>query len=159
MLFIEGHTHQPEFTFDEKRFVEIFTGIAADFFSEAPDLSLSFVEPDEIQDLNKRFRQYDEITDVLSFPADGEIDPDTAAEYLGDILICTQKASDQAAASGHSLENELLLLFIHGYLHLLGYDHQTADEKAEMWQLQDNYLKQFNILLGRKPGEDFESEA
>ena len=78
-------------------------------------------------------------TDVLSFPA-SETDPDTGASYIGDILISIPRAQAQADAAGHPLEAEVQLLVVHGVLHLLGYDHADAEEKALMWKAQAEIL-------------------
>jgi len=139
---------------DEDRLRFIANHILTDFYDKNPEISLSFTTPREIQELNRIYREVDEVTDVLSFPSDGEIDPETGNEYLGDILICVSRAFEQASASNHPLQNEIELLFIHGLLHLLGYDHSDETQKEEMWALQNEYLNQFNIILGRKPGED-----
>ncbi len=130
--------------------------ILFDYYESLPDLSLSFVSPETIQELNRNYRDVDSVTDVLSFSSDGEIDPETGKEYLGDIIICMERAQLQAEKSGHPVENEISLLLIHGILHLLGYDHTTDAEQEEMWKLQDQYLTECNIKLGRRPGEDFE---
>ena len=141
---------------DENNLLFISETVLHDFYDENPDFTLSFVEPEMIQELNKNFRGIDSVTDVLSFESGGEIDPETGLEYLGDIIICLSQAEKQAEQSGHSLENEIALLEIHGLLHLLGYDHMDDNEKAEMWKYQDYYLEKCSIKLNRRPGEDFE---
>ncbi|MBR6091133.1 MAG: rRNA maturation RNase YbeY [Anaerolineaceae bacterium] len=121
-----------------------------------PDFTLSFVLPETIRELNRTYRDVDSVTDVLSFGSDGEIDPETLNEYLGDIIICWQKAAEQADQSGHSVGDEISLLEIHGLLHLLGYDHMTDEDHDEMWKYQDLYLDKCGIQLNRRPGEDFD---
>ncbi len=155
-MYIDNRTTLFQFTFNEKRLTSISETLLNDSYETIPEFSLSFVDPEEIQQLNNLYRDQNEITDVLSFPSDGEIDPESGVEYLGDILICIQRAAEQAISSGHPLENEIELLFIHGLLHLIGYDHQTEEEKSEMWNLQAGYLNKFEIFLGRTPGEDLE---
>lgn len=91
----------------------------------------------EIQNLNKLFRKINKSTDVLSFPAYTA----TNKNYLGDIVVSVQTAKIQAKKGKISLENELLKLFIHGYLHLLGYDHKKSKEAKLMFLLQDNLLE------------------
>lgn len=140
----------------ERKFSEIADAILKDYYDELPEFTLTFVSPQEIQELNKTYRDTDQVTDVLSFESDGEIDPETGQEYLGDIVICADQAKKQAEQSGHSVENEYCLLEIHGILHLLGYDHMNDEEREEMWKYQNMYLEKFGIKLGRKPGEDFE---
>jgi probable rRNA maturation factor len=79
-----------------------------------------------VRRLNRQFRGKDETTDVLSFPAGGEKLPD-GTRPLGEIVISVAQAARQAETRGHSLARELRLLVIHGYLHLLGYDHEVDD--------------------------------
>src|SRR5919198_127215 len=99
--------------------------------SESPDVDLSIVLTDNtrLHELNLNYLGIDSPTDVLSFPA-SETDPETGARYIGDILIAIPRAQEQADAAGHPLESEVQLLVVHGVLHLLGYDHAEADEKA-----------------------------
>jgi probable rRNA maturation factor len=107
------------------------------------DLTVLLSDDDQVQRLNRQFRDVDATTDVLAFLA-GDTDPDSQSVYLGDIIISFQQAARQAAAGGHPLEDELQLLVVHGVLHLLGYDHTDAEERAEMWALQADVLAQLN---------------
>ena len=141
---------------DEERLNDIADTILSDYYEEKPDFSLTFLSPEEIREINKTYRGVDSVTDVLSFESEGEIDPETGREYLGDILICGEQAAKQAELSGHSVGNEIALLEIHGLLHLLGYDHMTEEEQKEMWDLQNAYLDKCGIQLNRRPGEDFD---
>ncbi len=104
------------------------------------EISLSFCTATEIQALNKQYRAKDSVTDVLSFPALPEV------PTLGDIVICVSRAEQQASELGHSLKRELAFLFVHGLLHLLGYDHEVSeDEERIMFDLQDQVLVAANI--------------
>jgi probable rRNA maturation factor len=94
-----------------------------------PDVVLAFIGPGTIRRLNRTFRKKDKVTDVLSFPAAGP-GPE-GRRNLGDILICGPKAARQAAELGHGLEAELAFLTIHGFLHLLGYEHFRGHEEEE----------------------------
>jgi probable rRNA maturation factor len=94
-----------------------------------PELSLAFVGERTIRRLNREFLKKDRVTDVLSFPiarkgADG-------LYYLGDIIIAPAQARRQARQKGHGIERELGILVIHGFLHLLGYDHGRGIEEEE----------------------------
>ena len=89
---------------------------------EAADLSIVITDDAKLQELNRQYLGSDMPTDVLSFPAE-ETDPDSGEIYLGDILISLPRASEQASAGGHPVEDELQLLVVHGALHLLGHDH------------------------------------
>lgn len=112
----------------------------------APPASLTVLLADDahIQQLNRDYRQQDKPTDVLSFPA-GKPAPGETEPYLGDIAIAIPTARRQAAASGHALSEELQLLVVHGVLHLLGHDHATPEEKAEMWAAQTAVLQALGL--------------
>ena len=155
-MFINSESLQQPLTIDQQKLEDISKTVLQDYYESLPDFTLSFVEADEIRELNRNFRQVDSVTDVLSFESDGEIDPETGTEYLGDIIICLEQAAKQAEQSGHSVENEVALLEIHGLLHLLGYDHMDDAQKDEMWHYQDLYLDKCGIKLNRRPGEDFD---
>jgi probable rRNA maturation factor len=107
------------------------------------------IEGDQrVRELNFQFLEIDAPTDVLSFPSD-EIDPETGSKYLGDIIISYPRADEQAKAAGHPIDSELLLLVVHGTLHLLGYDHAEDDEKKEMWAVQEEILSDLGVKLTR----------
>lgn len=107
------------------------------------DLSVVIDTDEVLKDLNQQYRDIDSPTDVLSFTSN-DIDPETNHTNLGDIVISFPRAECQAAEANHSIEKEIQLLTIHGVLHLLGYDHSTDEEKASMWQIQDE-LMSFNL--------------
>lgn len=102
-------------------------------------LSVTFVDKAEIKKLNAQYRNVDKATDVLSFPAfeSGEIpteDQLTEDEELalGDVVICEEVCEAQAKDLGHSVEREIIYLFIHSVFHLLGYDHEAEEDKQDM---------------------------
>jgi probable rRNA maturation factor len=94
-----------------------------------PEVTLVFVNNKTIQELNYKFLNKNAPTDVLSFPV-GEKGAD-GKYYMGDIIISAQKAHDQAQEQKHSVEREMEILTIHGFLHLLGYEHFKGLEKEE----------------------------
>lgn len=103
------------------------------------EISFSLVIPEEIQELNAEYRNIDKETDVLSFPMLEFPEDEDVLTYetgipvmLGDIVISTTRAAEQAEAYGHSLEREICYLSVHSVLHLLGYDHMEEDEKRVM---------------------------
>jgi probable rRNA maturation factor len=108
------------------------------------DLTIVLTDDAQLRELNRNYLGIDAPTDVLSFPA-SETDPETARRYLGDILISVPRADEQARAAGHTLEAEVQLLAVHGILHLLGYDHAEADEKALMWKAQAEVLERLGL--------------
>ncbi|GGG10644.1 rRNA maturation RNase YbeY [Paenibacillus abyssi] len=123
------------------------------------EVALTFVDDAEIHRLNKDYRGIDRPTDVLSFAMqeEGEDEPDIVFEVesedeqdpfsgmLGDIIISVERAKAQSEEYGHSLERELGFLFVHGFLHLLGYDHQDAASEAEMTAKQEAVLQKAGL--------------
>ena len=101
------------------------------------EVSIAFVSNQQIKELNNKYRDKNEATDVLSFPIDEEM--------LGDIIISAQRAAEQSKEYGHSLKRELAYLTVHGMLHLFGYDHHSAKEKDEMRQKEKRVLTQLDI--------------
>ncbi len=102
------------------------------------EVAVTFVENDHIQQLNRQFRDMDKPTDVLSFPLDEE-------DALGDIIISIPKAKEQAEQYGHSFEREMGFLAVHGFLHLLGYDHETEEEEKAMFGRQEQILQEYGL--------------
>ena len=103
------------------------------------DIELLVVKNDEIQELNKEHRNIDKATDVLSFP----IDFDMPNMPLGSIVISTDFVEEKAKEYGHTFNEEFSLLFIHGILHLLGYDHEV--DNGEHRQKEEELIKEFNL--------------
>lgn len=120
-------------------------------FGRDAEVSVSFVKNSEIKNLNKIYRNKDSVTDVLSFPLtseDGtvEINPDTNAVQLGDIVISLETAVKQAQNYGHSLEREIGFLTVHSMLHLLGYDHETSQlDQRIMREKEESVLEKLGI--------------
>lgn len=108
---------------------------------EGAQLSVLLVTADHIHRLNARFAGDDYATDVLAFPMMEE--DDTEALLLGDVVICPQVAADNASRLGHPLPDELDMLVVHGTLHLLGYDHQEAEDKTKMDERTNQVLATF----------------
>lgn len=124
------------------------------------EMSVSFVTPDEIKALNNQYRNVDQVTDVLSFPtvdnperkalelssfSSDSLNPNTGKLNIGDVIICLDRAREQAAEYGHSLKRELCFLSLHGMLHLLGYDHIESDDEKQMLAIQDEILNKMRI--------------
>lgn len=118
-------------------------------FKGNAEISVTFVDNEEIRRLNKEFREIDSATDVLSFPLgeNGEYDvnPDTGAKLLGDIVISLERALEQSKEFGHSLEREVCYLAVHSMLHLLGYDHMEPQEKAEMRMKEETVMSRIGL--------------
>lgn len=112
------------------------------------EAELTIVLSDDIQirSLNQQFLGIDAPTDVLSFPG-GDTDPDSQILYLGDVIISYPRALAQADSAGHSAEEELQLLVVHGVLHLLGHDHSLNEEKNAMWAIQTQTLQSLGVSI------------
>ena len=113
------------------------------------ELSVTFADKEEIQQINRDYRDKDRVTDVISFAFE---DDDTdifegvdMPRVLGDIIICTDVAQEQATAYNHSFERELGFLALHGFLHLLGYDHMNEADEKEMFGKQDAILNAYGL--------------
>lgn len=108
------------------------------------ELTLVITDDSGIQALNRDFLDNDAPTDVLAFGALEDDGPFVAApeagDYLGDVIVSYPRAVAQAQEHGHSAEQELNLLVVHGILHLLGHDHADQECKATMWARQDAIL-------------------
>lgn len=113
---------------------------------ETGEVTLVLAGNTQIQKLNRQFRGENSVTDVLSFPAD-ELDVESGARYLGDVVISIPQAKAQAKAAGHAVEAEVQLLVVHGVLHLLGHDHGESDERAKMWAVQDEILEKLDLPI------------
>lgn len=118
------------------------------------EVSVTFVTNEAIQEINCEYRDKDQPTDVISFAleemGEGEIVivGEGLPRVLGDIIISTERAEEQAEEYGHSFERELGFLAVHGFLHLLGYDHMTEEDEKEMFAKQDEILSSYG--LGRE---------
>ncbi|WP_083486613.1 rRNA maturation RNase YbeY [Alicyclobacillus ferrooxydans] len=137
----------PEHLRVDEAFVEKVLQAAARALEVSGEVSVSLVTDEEIHELNKAYRDVDRPTDVLSFALrEGEDEDDLMEldelefEPLGDIVISVPTALRQAEEYGHSAEREIGFLMVHGFLHLLGYDHQDEASEAEMTRLQELVL-------------------
>ncbi len=115
-------------------------------------LTIVIGDDEQVAALNRQFRGIDSTTDVLSFPAAPPLPgiPDSAP-YLGDLIIAFPYASEQARALDHPLSDSLALLVVHGVLHLLGFDHDTPVQRAQMWAEQAAALETLGIALDLVP--------
>ena len=111
-----------------------------------PFISVTIVDNAYIHEINKTYRHIDRPTDVISFaflddnPKRDELFHSGQMVVLGEIYISYEKAQEQAISYGHSLDRELKFLFVHGLLHLLGYDHMKKEDEEIMFRLQDEIL-------------------
>ena len=117
-------------------------------------ITVTFTNPENIQKINKEYRNIDKPTDVLSFPIfeKEELDQKIAQneflheDILGDIVISIPKVEEQAKEYGHSFERELCYMLVHGFYHLIGYDHIEENDKREMRTKEEKILETLNII-------------
>lgn len=115
------------------------------------EVSLTLVDDQRIHELNRDYRGVDRPTDVLSFALRDEVEDepeilDFEEVILGDIIISVERARLQAEDYGHSLERELVYLAVHGTLHLMGYDHETEEDKAEMRHQEETVMNKIGLF-------------
>ena len=119
--------------------------------TEGSEVSVTFVDNERIHEINKEYRQKDAPTDVISFAmeemGEGEIEIKGSDEpaVLGDIIISIDRTKEQAEEYGHSYERELGFLAIHGFLHLLGYDHMNEEDEKVMFSRQKELLENYGL--------------
>lgn len=123
-------------------------------------VSVTFVNEEKIRELNKISRNVDRVTDVLSFPMldikypqkvnsfSDEVNPDGTL-YLGDVVICTKRAKEQAKEYGHGFKREIGFLALHGLLHILGYDHIEKEDEEIMFSTADKILNSVGLKRGK----------
>jgi probable rRNA maturation factor len=110
------------------------------------EVSVSFVDAAQMQELNRDYRGIDRPTDVLSFNIDDEdeFDPEDGEAFMvGDVILCPEVVEGQAAGFGNTVADEARLLLVHGCLHLMGYDHEVPQEAEHMEALERDYLAGF----------------
>ncbi|MFS0861601.1 rRNA maturation RNase YbeY [Fredinandcohnia sp. 179-A 10B2 NHS] len=129
----------------------LFLAAEKEGVAEESELSITFVDNDRIQEINREYRDKDQPTDVISFAmeelGEGEIEIIGAdlPTVLGDIIISIPRAKEQAEEYGHSFIRELGFLAVHGFLHLLGYDHESKDEEEIMFSKQKEILEAYGL--------------
>ena len=151
--------------FDYLKIFEDINSKASEIFTLVDNLELevSFVNIEEMKQINFEQRKIDKVTDVLSFPyldlQQGllninehkyDINPETNNLMLGEIVICKDIAIRQAGEFGHSFQREMSYLYLHGLLHLLGFDHVDDDDKVLMRKFEEEILKSLNIVREEK---------
>lgn len=124
---------------------------------DGSEVSITFVTNEVIHEINRQYRDKDQPTDVISFAleemGEGEVQiiGEGIPRILGDIIISTDRTREQAEDFGHSFERELGFLAVHGFLHLLGYDHMEPEDEKVMFGKQDEILESYG--LGRDTNE------
>jgi probable rRNA maturation factor len=132
---------QEQVPIDRGRMREIVRAVLDGESVADAEISLAFVDNDTIHNLNRRYLDHDEPTDVLSFP----LSEPNAKKLAGELVIGAGVAQAQAAARGHDVQAELALYVIHGLLHLCGYDDKSDADAAAMRRRERHYLTQLGL--------------
>ncbi|MCP8967166.1 rRNA maturation RNase YbeY [Ectobacillus ponti] len=152
-LIIDFFDETKEVTEEQKDTIQSLLQTAAEIegVEEGAEMSITFVDNDRIQELNREYRDKDKPTDVISFAMEDEVEGELQIvgeelpRVLGDIIISIPKTKEQAEEYGHSFMRELGFLSVHGFLHLLGYDHMTEEEEKDMFGRQEEILNAFGL--------------
>lgn len=125
--------------------------LASEGVTREVEISLSYVDEDEMHELNREWRGIDRATDVLSFECDSAFDEDIPVDEiveLGDVILAPEVIVRQAPGFGNSAADECRLMLVHGLLHLLGYDHIEDDEAEVMEAREDALLRELAVMRG-----------
>lgn len=158
-IYFDNHQETIDLTYRLKMLVRAAVEATLDYeqYGNPAEVSVTFVDNNEIHEMNKKFRNVDKPTDVLSFPlfdyeGEGEEPPvDEMLGMLGDIVLSLEQAKVQAEEYGHSFEREVAFLTVHSMLHLLGYDHETSEEDdADMRTRQTEIVESLGLGIDQK---------
>lgn len=145
-FYVDNRQNTAEITYELNNLIEkvIMESLKVEGLSSEVEVSISFVDNEEIKELNRAYRGVDKSTDVLSFPLDDDII--VPIPLLGDIIISMETAIEQAADFGHSLDREIGYLIAHSMFHLMGYDHMDEDGKNIMRSKEKQVMKNLGIF-------------
>nr|WP_071317479.1 rRNA maturation RNase YbeY [Anaerobacillus isosaccharinicus]MBA5585502.1 rRNA maturation RNase YbeY [Anaerobacillus isosaccharinicus]QOY38437.1 rRNA maturation RNase YbeY [Anaerobacillus isosaccharinicus] len=150
MIDVDIHDETNALSEDQVKLIETIINFVAteENVTEGSEVSVTFVDNKTIQEINKEYRNKDSVTDVISFALNDD-ESDVFAEVipnlLGDIIVSYPKTVQQAEEYGHSINRELGFLVVHGFLHLLGYDHINEEEEKVMFKRQEELLEAYGL--------------
>ncbi len=142
MIEIDFSNRTRKFEIDRKKLFSLVRKIAELSGENEGVLSLSFVGEKKIREINKNFRHKDSPTNVISFPF---MDVVSGRKLLGDVVICPLVAKKQALEQGNDFNDYIAFLIIHGFLHLLGYDHIREEDRLVMEKKEEEIFRKLNI--------------
>lgn len=153
ILTIDFMDETNEVTEEAQQLVESILQFAArkENIEKDTELSVTFVDNDRIREINKEYRHKDSATDVISFALEemGEDEVEIVGaempRMLGDIIISIERTKEQAEEYGHSFDRELGFLALHGFLHLLGFDHMNEEDEKVMFTKQKEILEEYGL--------------
>ena len=147
MELIFDNAYSPEHDALESVYLDLMkTAFSLLGISKNYEVDVNIVDEATIQEINRDYRHIDRVTDVISFAFEdddsslGHINAIDIPIMLGEIFICLPRAKEQAKEIGNTLERELMFLFVHGLLHLLGYDHMKKEDEEVMFPLQEKII-------------------
>ncbi len=153
-IYFEDHQDKQVVTYSMKMLIRraVEETLAYEEVEDNCELSVTFCDNEEIRELNRRFRNIDRATDVLSFPLFDDDGMDSHVEelqcMLGDMVLSLERALEQAVEYGHSFEREVAFLTVHSVLHLLGYDHETSEEdETDMRRRQSEIMERMGLAV------------
>ena len=150
-IYFENHQKEEIVTYRLKMLIRraVEETLAYEGVLDDCEVSVTLCDNEESRELNKKFRNIDRATDVLSFPLFDDDGMDAHVEeldcMLGDIVLSLERARLQAEEFGHSFEREVAFLTVHSMLHLLGYDHMEPEDEQEMMALQNQVMDKLGI--------------
>lgn len=143
---------------ENSKYIELVEKVIGQaFYTEEIDnlnlyINIILTDPKNIKEINKKYRNIDKETDVLSFPMFEKVEIDNLkksgndiTEALGDIIISIERVKEQSKEYGHSFEREFSYMLVHGFYHLMGYDHMEEDDKQQMREKEEGVLNTLNI--------------
>lgn len=153
-IYFEDHQEKQVVTYSMKMLIRraVEETLAYEDIHDDCEVSVTFCDNEEIRELNRRFRNIDRATDVLSFPLFDDDGMDAHVEeldcMLGDIVLSLERALEQAVEYGHSFEREVAFLTVHSMLHLLGYDHETSEgDEKDMRRRQSEIMERMGLSV------------
>ncbi|WNF37720.1 rRNA maturation RNase YbeY [Bacillaceae bacterium IKA-2] len=154
MIDIDIQDETNELSDEQIQLVENILNEAASFekVSKGTEISVTFVDDEAIREINRQYRDKDQVTDVISFALNDYDEDETELvideaipNLLGDIIVSYPRLLEQAEEYQHSVDRELGFLVLHGFLHLLGYDHMTEEEEKIMFKKQEDILMAYGL--------------
>lgn len=150
IIDVDIHDETNELSDDQVKLIETIINFVAtrENVTEGSEVSVTFVDNKTIQEINKDYRNKDSVTDVISFALnddESDVFEEVIPNLLGDIIVSYPKTVQQAEEYGHSINRELGFLVVHGFLHLLGYDHMNEEEEKVMFKRQEELLEAYGL--------------
>jgi len=150
IIDVDIHDETNRLSEDQVKLIETIINFIAteENVTKGSEVSVTFVDNKTIREINKEYRNKDSETDVISFALnddESDVFDEVIPNLLGDIIVSYPKMVQQAEEYGHSINRELGFLVVHGFLHLLGYDHMNEEEEKVMFKRQEELLEAYGL--------------